>query len=218
MKQININEELKKVLEEIKPLKIKKEIERKRQKELISRGVLINVKLDKNDFKLWELEWKAGFFKIIKSLFMEEVTKNKKMTDQLLKNGTLTSHLETAEKNGVRVEVMVVDQSMDERIELIPADIQEGILEKLVKSHKENLALLKNPEEFEFKKEKFELDILLGWLPKEVGKDEIMAKLKELYPEGIEAKMMGPTIGKLKKELGRVDGKVLAECVKSWIK
>jgi hypothetical protein len=45
-----------------------------------------------------------------------------------------------------------------------------------------------------------------------------MAKLKELYPEGIEAKMMGPTIGKLKKELGRVDGKVLAECVKSWIK
>ena len=216
MKQININKELKKVLEEIKPLKIKKEIERKRQKELIERGALINVELDEDDFKLWELEWKAGFFKIIKSLFMEEVVKNKKMTDQLLKNGTLTSHSEIAEKNGVQVEVMVVDQSMDERIELIPADIQEGILEKLAKSHKENLALLKNPEEL--KKEKFELDILLGWLPKEVGKDEIMVKLGELYPGGIEAKMMGPTIGKLKKELGRVDGKVLAECVKSWIK
>ena len=216
MKQININKELKKVLEEIKPLKIKKEIERKRQKELIERGALINVELDEDDFKLWELEWKAGFFKIIKSLFMEEVVKNKKMTDQLLKNGTLTSHSEIAEKNGVQVEVMVVDQSMDERIELIPADIQEGILEKLAKSHKENLALLKNPEEL--KKEKFELDILLGWLPKEVGKDEIMTKLRELYPGGIEAKMMGPTIGKLKKELGRVDGKVLAECVKSWIK
>lgn len=191
MKQININEELKKVLEEIKPLKL--------------RGECVK-----------ELEWRAGFFKIIKSLFMEEVVKNKEMTDQLLKNGTLTSHPEIAEKNGVQVEVKVIDQSIDERIELIPADIQEGILEKLAKSHKENLALLKNPEEF--KKEKFELDILLGWLPKEVGKEEIMAKLKELYPGGIEAKMMGPTIGKLKKELGRVDGKVLAECVRSWIK
>lgn len=191
MKQININEELKKVLEEIKPLKLRGE----------------SVK---------ELEWKAGFFKIIKSLFMEEVTKNKKMNDALLKSGLLTTHTEKAEKDGKVVEVKVIDQSMDERIELIPADIQEGILEKLTKSHKENLALLKNPEEF--KKEKFELDILLGWLPKEIGKDEIMAKLEELYPEGIEAKLMGPTIGKLKKELGRVDGKVLAECVKSWIK
>jgi hypothetical protein len=216
MKQININEELKKVLEEVKPLKIKKEHEKKKIEELVMRGVLVDYQFDKDDEKLAQLEMKASFLKIIKSLFMEEVTKNKKMTDQLLKNRTLTSHPEIAEKNGVQVEVMVIDQSMDERIELIPVDIQEGILEKLAKSHKENLALLKNPVDIE--KEKFELDILLGWLPKEVGKDEIMAKLQEFYPDGIEAKMMGPTIGRMKKEFERVDGKLLSECVKSWIK
>jgi len=214
---INVNEELKRVMEEIKPLKIKKEFERKKQSEMRARGILIDVILDEDDQKLKELEWKAGFFKIIKSLFMEEVVKNNEMTDQLLKTGTLTSHIEKAKKDGVEVEVRVIDQNMDERIELIPADIQEGIFEKLAKSHKENLTLLEKNSE-EFKKEKFEFDILLGWLPKEVGKDEIMAKLRELYPEGIEAKIMGPTIGKLKKELGRVDGKVLAECVKYWIK
>ena len=213
---INVNEELKRVMEEIKPLKIKKEVERKKQSEMSARGILINVKLDEDDQKLKELEWKAGFLKIIKSLFMEEVVKNKEMTDQLLKNGTLTSHFEIAEKNGVKVEVRVIDQSMDERIELIPADIQEGIFEKLAKSHKENLALLKNPADFE--KEKFELDILVGWLPKEAGRKEIMAKLKELYPEGIDQKMMGPTIGRMKKEFERVDGKLLSECVRSIIR
>jgi uncharacterized protein YqeY len=213
---ININEELRKVLEELKPLKIKKDYERKKQNELIERGALIHVVLDEDDQKLKELEWKVGFLKIIKSLFMEEVVKNNKMNDALLKSGLLTTHTEQAEKDSKVVEVQVFDQSIEERIELIPAEIQQSIFESLAKSHKENLTLLKNPVELE--KEKFELDILLGWLPKEVGREEIMAKLKELYPEGIEAKIMGPTIGKLKKEFGRVDGKVLSECVRSIIR
>jgi hypothetical protein len=55
-------------------------------------------------------------------------------------------------------------------------------------------------------------------LPKEAGKEEIMAKLEELYSGGIEAKMMGPTIGRMKKEFERVDGKLLSECVRSIIK
>ena len=191
---INVNEELKRVMEEIKPLKLKKE----------------------ENQELKELEMKASFLKIIKSLFMEEVTKNKKMNDALLKSGLLTTHTEQAEKDGKVVEVEVIDQSMDERITMIPEDIQRGIFEGLAKSHKENLALLKNSADFE--KEKFELDILLGWLPKEAGKEEIMAKLQELYPDGIDQKMMGPTIGRMKKEFERVDGKLLSECVKSWIK
>lgn len=213
---ININEELRKVLEELKPLKIKKEYEKKKQNELVKRGALIHVVLDEDDQKLKELEWKAGFYKIIKSLFMEEVVKNYKMNNALLKSGLLTTHTEQAEKDGKVVEVQVFDQSMEERIEMIPAEIQQSIFESLAKSHKENLALLKNPSDFE--KEKFELDILQGWLPKEAGREEIMAKLKELYPEGIEAKMMGPTIGRLKKEFERVDGKLLSECVRSIIR
>ena len=191
---INVNEELKRVMEEIKPLKLKKE----KSQELV------------------QLEMRASFLKIIKSLFMEEVTKNKKMNEALLKSGLLTTHTEQAEKDGKVVEVEVIDQSMDERITMIPENIQRGIFEGLAKSHKENLALLKNPVELE--KEKFELDILLGWLPKEAGKEEIMAKLQELYPEGIEQKMMGPTIGRMKKEFERVDGKLLSECIRSIIK
>jgi hypothetical protein len=213
---INVNEELKRVMQEIKPLKIKKEVERKKQSEMRARGILINVKLDEDDQKLKELEMKASFLKIIKSLFMEEVTKNKKMNDALLKSGLLTTHIEQAEKDGKVVEVEVIDQSMDERIAMIPEDVQRGIFEGLAKSHKENLALLKNPADFE--KEKFELDILLGWLPKEAGREEIMSKLQELYPDGIDQKMMGPTIGRMKKEFERVDGKLLSECVRSIIK
>ena len=190
---INVNEELKRVMEEIKPLKLKKE----ESQELV------------------QLEMKASFLKIIKSLFMEEVIKNKKMNDALLKSGLLTTHTEQAEKDGKIVEVEVIDQSMDERIAMIPEDVQRGIFEGLAKSHKENLALLKNPADFE--KEKSELDILLGWLPKEAGREEIMAKLKELYPEGIDQKMMGPTIGRMKKEFERVDGRLLSECVRSII-
>ena len=191
---INVNEELKRVMEEIKPLKLKKE----------------------ESQKLVQLEMKASFLKIIKSLFMEEVTKNRKMNDALLKSGLLTTHTEQAEKDGKVVEVEVIDQSMDERIAIIPEDIQRGIFEGLAKSHKENLALLKNPADSE--KEKFELDILLSWLPKEAGKEEIMAKLQELYPDGIDQKTMGPTIGRMKKEFERVDGKLLSECVRSIIK
>ena len=213
---INVNEELKRVMEEIKPLKIKKETERKKQSKMRARGILINVKLDEDDQKLKELEMRASFLKIIKSLFMEEVTKNKKMNEALLKSGLLTTHTEQAEKDGKVMEVEVIDQSMDERIAIIPEEIQRGIFEGLAKSHKENLVLLKNPSDFE--KEKFELDILLEWLPKEAGREEIMAKLKELYPGGIDQKMMGPTIGRMKKEFERVDGKLLSECVKSMVK
>jgi hypothetical protein len=172
--------------------------------------------LDEDDQKLKELEWKAGFYKIVKSLFMEEVVKNDKMNDALLKSGLLTTHTEKAEKDGKIVEVQVFDQSMEERIEMIPAEIQQSIFESLAKSHKENLTLLKNPVELE--KERLELDILQGWLPKEVSREEIMAKLKELYPEGIEQKMMGPTIGKVKSMFERVDGKLLSECVRSIIR
>ena len=186
---VNINEELKRVMEEIKPLKIKKEYEKKKIEELVMHGALVDYQFDEDDEKLVQLEMKASFLKIIKSLFMEEVTKNRKMNDALLKSGILTIHTEQAEKDGKVVEVEVIDQSMDERIAMIPEDVQRGIFEGLTKSHKENLAFLKNPRDFE--KEKFELDILLGWLPKEAGKEEIMAKLKELYPDGIEQKNDG---------------------------
>ena len=195
---MNINNELKNVLKELKSLKIK--IGRTQEEEV----------------KLKGLEMKVSFLKIIKSLFMEEVTKNRKMNDALLKSGLLTTHTEKAEKEGKVVEVEVIDQSMDERIAMIPEDVQRGIFEGLAKSNKENLALLKNPADFE--KEKFELDILLGWLPKEAGREEIMAKLQELYPDGIEQKMMGPTIGKMKSMFERVDGKLLSECVRSIIR
>ena len=216
MSMININEELKRVMEEIKPLKLEAEKERKEREKLVKSGAKVDYEFDNDDRKLWQLEWKASFLKIIKSLFMEEVIKNKKMNDALLTSGILTTHTEQAEKDGKVVEVEVIDQSMDERITLIPEDIQRGIFEGLAKSHKENLALLKNPADFE--KEKFELDILLGWLPKEAGREEIMTKLKELYPEGIDQKMMGPTIGKVKREFERVNGKLLSECVRSIIR
>ena len=83
---------------------------------------------------------------------------------------------------GKLLEERLFDQSMDERIAMIPEDIQRGIFEGLAKSHKENLALLKNPADFE--KEKFEVGYFLiqGWLPKEAGSKRLWPKLQELYP------------------------------------
>lgn len=158
------------------------------------------------------------FYKIIKGMFMEEVTKNKKMTQDLISTGLLTTHIEQAERDGKKVDVVVVDQSMDERIDLVPESIYQPMFEKMVKSHLENIETFKKRNDKEsLDKEELELNILNSWLPKEATKEDIMEYLNEYYPNGIEQKSMGKVIGEVKGAFGRADGKLIAECVKSKI-
>lgn len=170
--------------------------------------------------QLFELGTKLEFFKLVKTMFMEEFTKNHDLIKFLLESEDdehkLTTHIEQAEKDGKKVDVEVFDQSMDERIAMMPKQFAEEIFSKMAKAHKENLIAYKNNPEL-LKKEQFELDIINTFLPKEATKEDVMAWLNENYPNGITQKEMGPTIGKAKGAFARADGKMVSECVRSII-
>ena len=174
-------------------------------------------KLDEEMAKeYFELSNTLEFYKIIKGMFMEEVTKNKKMTQDLIVAGLLTTHIEQAEKDGKKVDVEVVEQSMDERIDLIPESVYQPMFEKMVKGHLENIETFKKRNDIEsLAKEELELNILNSWLPKEATKEDIIEYLNEHYPSGIDRKLMGKVIGEVKSSFDRVDGKVVADCVKT---
>lgn len=173
---------------------------------------------DKEAKEYFELSNTLEFYKIIKGMFMEEVTKNKKMTQDLIVTGLLTTHTEQAEKDGKKVDVDVVDQSMDERIDLVPESVYQPMFEKMVKSHLENIeAFKKRGDKESLAKEELELNILNGWLPKEATKEDVEQYLNEYYPSGIEKKSMGLVIKEVKNAFDRVDGKMVSQCVMAKI-
>lgn len=203
---MKINELIRAVTKDYVPIK-KKVVESQKN----------GTELSETDERLYfELNTTLELYKVIKGVFMEEVTKNKKMTQDLIKQGVLHSYTTNAEKDGKSVKVEVVSESMDERIDLVPEDIQMSILEKMVKSHKENITTLKQREEWKsLQQEEFELKVLEQFLPKEATKEDIIEYLDEKYPSGVDQKMMGKVIGEVKKSFARADGKMISECVKS---
>ena len=166
---------------------------------------------------LFQLSTKLELFKILKTSFMEEITKNAKVMKYFLDNKLVTMHKETAtDANNKTVEVDVPDQSMEERISMLPDIFAHPILEKMVKGHKENIDLLTETDP-RLKKEKYELEILNGFLPKEATDADIYAYLDEHYPSGVDQKMMGKVIGEVKAAFKRADGRLISECVKKRI-
>ena len=166
---------------------------------------------------LFQLSTKLELFKILKTSFMEEITKNPKVMKYLLDNKLVTMHKETAtDANNKTFEVDVPDQSMEERISMLPDIFAHPILEKMVKGHKENIDLLAESDP-RLKKEKYELEILNGFLPKEATDADIYAYLDEHYPSGVDQKMMGKVIGEVKAAFKRADGRLISECVKKRI-
>ena len=173
-------------------------------------------KLDEEMAKeYFELSNTLEFYKIIKGMFMEEVTKNKKMTQDLIVAGLLTTHIEQAEKDGKKVDVEVVEQSMDERIDLVPESVYQPMFEKMVKNHMENIAeFTKRNDTISIIKEQIELDVLNNWLPKEASEQEILSYLNDHYPNGVEKKLMGKVMGEVKSAFDRVNGKLASECIR----
>ena len=167
--------------------------------------------------RLSELETKLGLYKILKTSFMEEVTKNQKVTKYFLDNGLITFHQETAtDANGKEVTVDVPDQSIEQRIAILPDVFTQPVIEKMVKSHKENISVLK-PDDSRMKKEQFELDVLNTFLPKEATEEDICNYLNEHYPSGVEQKFMGKVIGEVKSAFKRADGRLISQCVSKRI-
>ena len=202
---MKINELINAVTKDYIPIK-KKIMEAQRE------GLTLSVTDEQTYF---ELNTTLELYKVLKGVFMEEVTKNKNMINDLIKKGILHTEINQAEKDGKKVDVEVIVESMDFRIDNVPEDIQKGILEKMVKSHKENVEknYKNNPELL--RKESFELYVLEQFLPKEATKEDVMNYINEYYPNGIEQKSMGKVIGEVKKAFERADGKLIAECVKS---
>ena len=166
---------------------------------------------------LFQLSTKLELFKILKTSFMEEITKNAKVMKYFLDNKLVTMHKEIAtDANNKTVEVDVPDQSMEERISMLPDIFAHPILEKMVKGHKENIDLLAESDP-RLKKEKYELEILNGFLPKEATDADIYAYLDEHYSSGVDQKMMGNVIGEVKAAFKRADGRLISECVKKRI-
>jgi len=205
---MKINELIKAVTKDYMPI-AKRVAEAKRNGDKLS---------DEEAKEYFELSNTLEFYKIIKGMFMEEVTKNKKMTQSLIDAGLLTTHTEQAEKDGKKVDVDVVDQSMDERIDLVPESVYQPMFEKMVKSHLENIeAFKKRGDNESLAKEELELNILNSWLPKETTKEDVEQYLNEYYPSGIEKKSMGLVIKEVKNAFDRVDGKMVSQCVMAKI-
>lgn len=160
------------------------------------------------------LSVKLNLYKILKTSFMEELTKNQKVIAYLTENKLVTFHQETAvDSSGKTVSVDVPDQSMEERISLIPDIFTTPIIEKMVKGHKENIKIFEQTSDSRLTNEQLELDVLESFLPKEATEEDINAYLNEHYPSGINKKQAGKVIGEIKKAFKRADGKLISQCV-----
>ena len=204
---MKINELIKAVTKDYMPIK-KKKMEAQRE------GLTLSVTDEQTYF---ELNTTLELYKVLKGAFMEEITKNKDVFPVMLAEKLITTRQEDAEKDGKTIKVTVVNESMDHQIDNLPEQFQRIVLERMVKSHKENVETnYKNNPEL-LRKEAFELCVLEQFLPKEATKEDIMNYINEYYPNGIEQKSMGKVIGEVKKAFERVNGSLVAECVKSKI-
>lgn len=211
---MKINELIKEVTKEYMPLY--KEVKRK-QKE----GIIVSIEESE---KLFELSTKLDLFKILKSSFMEIIVKDDKgkVTEYFVNNNLITFRKEKAiDKNKNEVEVDVVNESMDYRIDLLPDIFTQPLIEKMVTAHKTNIEEYrerKDPRTVNaLKKEEYELNVLESFLPKEATQEDVIKYLNEKYPNGIEKKSMGIVIKEVKTAFERVDGKMVSQCVMTKI-
>ena len=210
---MKINELIKEVTQEYIPVK-KAVVEAQKSGEGLSEA---------EEQKYFELNTTLELYKILKGAFMEEITKNKDVFPVMLANELITTRQEDAEKDGKIIKVTVVNESMDYQIDNLPEQFQRTVLERMVKAHKDNIAIysdLKNAEKMKdaYRKESFELSVLNQFLPKEATEEDVRNWMQENYPDGISMKEMGQTIGKAKSAFERADGKMVSNVVRSFVK
>ena len=210
---MKINELIKEVTQEYIPVK-KAVVEAQKSGKGLSEA---------EEQKYFELNTTLELYKILKGAFMEEITKNKEVFPVMLANELITTRQEDAEKDGKIIKVTVVNESMDYQIDNLPEQFQRTVLERMVKAHKDNIAIysdLKNAEKMKdaYRKESFELSVLNQFLPKEATEEDVRNWMQENYPDGISMKEMGQTIGKAKSAFERAEGKMVSTVVRSFVK
>ena len=186
------------------------------------KNVMVSIK-DTNDENTKNLlKKRLGVMKFIKTAFMEYLTDTENFENILaFRNAEdkplYPSHIDkVTDKNGKEVEVTVFDIDMNERIELLPNSVQQTIITEMVRVREKNIKAYGNagrPELVE--KEQFEYDVLSEFLPKEATEEDVMEYLNEYYPSGVEKKFMGKVINEVKAAFERVNGGMVANCVKT---
>lgn len=147
-----------------------------------------------NETEKTEAKMKLDTLKMVKTTFMEYVT-NKKNAKQF-----------------------DINDDVNVRVTKIPENISQKLIEDMIAERVNNLQIYHNQNRPELEeKEKFEAQYLETFIPKVATKEEIETFINENYPDGVEQKMMGVVIGTVKKAFTRVDGKMVANIVKSRI-
>jgi uncharacterized protein YqeY len=122
---------------------------------------------------------------------------------------------DSARLSAIRLILAAIKQKeVDERVELTDADVV-GILEKMIKQRRESIAQFEKAARNDLvDAEKFELGVLSGYLPQQLGEAEIQKEINSVIAEvgASGVKDMGKVMAALKSRLaGRADmGKVSA--------
>ena len=122
---------------------------------------------------------------------------------------------DSARLSAIRLILAAIKQKeVDERVEVNDADVV-GILEKMMKQRRESIAQFEKAARNDLvDAEKFELGVLSGYLPEQLGEAEIQKEINSVIAEAGASgvKDMGKVMAALKARLaGRADmGKVSA--------
>ena len=122
---------------------------------------------------------------------------------------------DSARLSAIRLILAAIKQKeVDERVELTDADVV-GILEKMIKQRRESITQFEKAARNDLADaEKFELAVLSGYLPKQIGEAEIQKEINSVIAEvgASGVKDMGKVMAALKSRLaGKADmGKVSA--------
>jgi uncharacterized protein YqeY len=112
----------------------------------------------------------------------------------------------------------IKQREVDERIELTDADVL-SVLEKMIKQRRESIAQFEKAARQDLAdKEKAELDILSGYLPKQMSEAEVQKEIDSVISEtgAAGAKDMGKVMAALKPRLaGKADMGKVSGLVKS---
>jgi uncharacterized protein YqeY len=126
---------------------------------------------------------------------------------------------DSARLSAIRLILAAIKQKeVDERVELTDADVV-GILEKMIKQRRESITQFEKAARTDLvNAEKFELAVLSGYLPKQLGEAEIQKEINsviaELGASGV--KDMGKVMAALKSRLaGKADMAKVSALVKT---
>jgi uncharacterized protein YqeY len=126
---------------------------------------------------------------------------------------------DSARLSAIRLILAAIKQKeVDERVELTDADVV-GILEKMIKQRRESIAQFEKAARNDLADaEKFELGVLSGYLPQQLGEAEIQKEINSVIAEvgASGVKDMGKVMAALKSKLaGRADMGKVSSLVKS---